>query len=76
MFRAIAPVALALTAAGTTSAGSIVEPFIETFEEARHFKLGPGVYEGGIYPWREPIRSDQRLDAQSIAEIPSNVPRT
>ncbi|XOV76192.1 MAG: hypothetical protein ACFHWZ_04415 [Phycisphaerales bacterium] len=32
MFRAIAPVALALTAAGTTSAGSIVEPFIETFD--------------------------------------------
>lgn len=32
MFRAIAPVALALTLAGTASAGSIVEPFIETFD--------------------------------------------
>ncbi len=37
-------------------------PFIETLEQARHFKLGPRVYEGGVYPWREPIRSPQRPD--------------
>lgn len=37
-------------------------PFVETLEEARHFKLGPSVYEGQIHPWREPIRSDQRPD--------------
>ena len=35
-------------------------PFVETLDEARHFKLGPSVYEGQIHPWREPIRSDQR----------------
>ena len=51
-------------------------PFIETFEEARHFKLGPVTYEGGIYPWREPIRSGQRPDTSNITDIPSNVVRT
>ena len=35
-------------------------PFIETMEEARHFKLGSSVYEGGIYPYREPITSPYR----------------
>ena len=35
-------------------------PFIETLEEARHFKKGPEVYEGGIYPYREPITSPYR----------------
>ncbi len=38
-------------------------PFVEAFEEARHFKLGPGVYQGNLYPWREPIRSHQRPEA-------------
>ncbi len=37
-------------------------PFVETFEQVKHFKLGPSVYEGGIYPWREKIRSQQRPD--------------
>ena len=35
-------------------------PFVETVEQAKHFKLGPDVYEGGIYPWREPIASPYR----------------
>jgi len=43
-------------------------PFIETFEEARHFKLGPSAYEGGIYPWREPIRSESRPDTLQVAD--------
>lgn len=30
-------------------------PFVETFEEATHFERGPGVYEGQIRPWKEPI---------------------
>lgn len=30
-------------------------PFVETYEQARHFLLGKSVTEGGIYPWREPI---------------------
>ena len=55
---------------------NIPSKVLETFEEARHFKLGPAVYEGGIYPWREPIRSPQRPDTQSITELPSKVART
>ena len=35
-------------------------PFIETLAEARHFKKGPEVYEGGIYPYSEPIASPYR----------------
>jgi hydroxymethylglutaryl-CoA lyase len=30
-------------------------PFVETFEEARHFRLGPSVVDGQVTPWREPI---------------------
>jgi len=30
-------------------------PFVETHEEARHFKLGPQVAEHQVRPWREPI---------------------
>lgn len=30
-------------------------PFVETHEQARHFRLGPRTYEGGISPWRTPI---------------------
>ncbi|WP_329548524.1 hypothetical protein OG548_35555 [Streptomyces sp. NBC_01356] len=30
-------------------------PFVETFEQARHFQLGPQVAADGLYPWREPI---------------------
>ena len=35
-------------------------PFVETLEEAKHFKKGPEVYEGGIYPYNEPIASPYR----------------
>ena len=35
-------------------------PFVETMDEAKHFKKGPEVYEGGIYPYREPITSPYR----------------
>jgi hydroxymethylglutaryl-CoA lyase len=30
-------------------------PFVETFEQARHFRLGDVAAAGGISPWREPI---------------------
>jgi hydroxymethylglutaryl-CoA lyase len=30
-------------------------PLVETFEEARHFRLGPAVTEHQARPWREPI---------------------
>lgn len=32
-------------------------PFVETVEQARHFKLGPKLYEGGIVPWNHAIES-------------------
>jgi hydroxymethylglutaryl-CoA lyase len=35
-------------------------PFIETFEEAQHFRLGPSVYQGALSPWREPVHSPVR----------------
>jgi hydroxymethylglutaryl-CoA lyase len=35
-------------------------PFVETTEQARHFKVGPSAYEGGIYPYNEPITSPYR----------------
>jgi len=30
-------------------------PFVETYEQARHFLLGKEAVEGGIVPWPEPI---------------------
>jgi hydroxymethylglutaryl-CoA lyase len=50
-------------------------PFVETFDQAKHFKLGPEAYEGGIYPWREPIRSHQRPETLAIVDFPSKVTR-
>jgi len=41
-------------------------PFVETFEEAKHFKLGPKVYEHQRRPWKEPIRSPQRPDTLAL----------
>lgn len=32
-------------------------PFVETIEQAKHFKLGPKMYEGCIVPWSAPITS-------------------
>ena len=32
-------------------------PFVETLDQARHFKLGPEQYDGCIVPWSEPITS-------------------
>ena len=37
-------------------------PFIETFEQAQHFRLGPEVYAGAPSPWKAPITSAQRDD--------------
>jgi hydroxymethylglutaryl-CoA lyase len=31
-------------------------PLVETFEQARHFRLGPAAYEEGTRPWKEPIQ--------------------
>ena len=35
-------------------------PFVETLEQVKHFKVGSKAYEGGVYPWREPISSPYR----------------
>jgi len=53
-----------VSAAGPRPAGNAVYamdmPFIETFEQAQHFRLGPSVYAGAPSPWTAPIRSEQR----------------
>ena len=46
-------------------------PFVETVEQARHFKLGPKSYEGCIIPWDKPISSpylDRALKGQATYE--------
>lgn len=59
-----------VTAAGPRPEGAALYamdmPFIETFDEAQHFRLGPAVYQGALSPWREPIASPARdtLDAR------------
>jgi hydroxymethylglutaryl-CoA lyase len=35
-------------------------PFVETLEEAQHFRLGTSAYEGAQSPWKEPITSPMR----------------
>jgi hydroxymethylglutaryl-CoA lyase len=39
-------------------------PFVETLDEAQHFRLGPDVYQGAISPWKAPIASGQRAEAE------------
>ena len=47
-------------------------------EHAKHFKLGPKAYAGGIYPWREPIRAEMRPETLSLGptDFPPNVTRS
>jgi hydroxymethylglutaryl-CoA lyase len=35
-------------------------PFVETEEQAQHFRLGPKAYQGAPSPWRNPIASPAR----------------
>ena len=53
-----------VTAAGPRPTGRDVYamdmPFVETFPEAQHFRLGSSVYEGCLSPWREPVASAVR----------------
>ena len=47
-------------------------PFVETVEQAKHFKLGKQVYEGCITPWDKPISSpylDRALKGQPTYEV-------
>ena len=52
-------------------------PFVETLEQAKHFLYGPKLYEGGIYPWTEPIKSPylERLEkGQPVFELNGSWP--
>lgn len=44
-------------------------PFIETFDEAQHFRVGPLAYEGAIAPWRQPITSDARDEFEDAVRL-------
>jgi hydroxymethylglutaryl-CoA lyase len=39
-------------------------PFIETLDQAQHFRKGSSVYQGCLSPWKEPIESAQRNYAE------------
>lgn len=43
-------------------------PFIETIEQAQHFRLGPDVYAGAPSPWRKPIWSADRDAIEHVKE--------
>jgi hydroxymethylglutaryl-CoA lyase len=45
-------------------------PFIETEEQAQHFRLGPQAYEGARSPWAEPIVSSARTKLGIDAKVP------
>lgn len=53
-----------VTAAGPRPEGRRVYPmdmpFIETFQQAQHFRLGSSVYADAMSPWREPVASPAR----------------
>ena len=40
-------------------------PFIETLDQAQHFRKGPAVHRGAISPWKHPISSWQRPESGS-----------
>ena len=35
-------------------------PFVETLEQAKHFKYGPDTYKGAVYPYEKPVTSEYR----------------
>jgi len=43
-------------------------PFVETEEQAQHFRLGPAAYAGAPSPWREPITSPARTAVDNELE--------
>lgn len=48
-------------------------PFVETEEQAQHFRLGPKAYEGARSPWKEPITSPARQALSADAPNPFSV---
>ncbi|MGO4692463.1 citramalate synthase [Glaciibacter sp. 2TAF33] len=63
-----------VTAAGPRPTGHDVYamdmPFVETFEEASHFRRDASVYAGALSPWRDPVTSAVRdeYEARFAAE--------
>ena len=52
-------------------------PFVETLDQATHFKFGPQKYEGGIVPWSESIKSpylDRLHSGKPIYELDGSWP--
>jgi hydroxymethylglutaryl-CoA lyase len=41
-------------------------PFIETFDQAKHFLVGADAYVGAISPWKEPIPAPNLLEDATI----------
>jgi hydroxymethylglutaryl-CoA lyase len=48
-------------------------PFIETEEQAQHFRRGPDAYEGATSPWKEPIVSRAGTELRSTSSEPNDV---
>jgi hydroxymethylglutaryl-CoA lyase len=49
-------------------------PFIETFEEARHYLRGPAAYAHQTSPWKAPITSWMRPEAEVHVSAANGVP--
>jgi len=50
-------------------------PFVETFEEAQHFRLGPDTYAGCLAPWKQPITSAARDEFEARLAASAGVSR-
>jgi hydroxymethylglutaryl-CoA lyase len=44
-------------------------PFIETEQQAQHFRLGPSAYEGAPSPWTHPIESPARSSSDAVRHV-------
>lgn len=49
-------------------------PFVESIEQAQHFRLGPSVYADAPSPYREPIASPARDAVEAGLPVPVAVP--
>ncbi|WP_353952562.1 citramalate synthase [Knoellia sp. S7-12] len=50
-------------------------PLVETEEQAQHFRIGPSVYAGCPSPWRSPITSPARDEAERALLHSGTAPR-
>lgn len=49
-------------------------PFIETFEEAAHFRFGADAYDGAPSPWKQPVTSPARDAVERGEPVPMAFP--